>query len=503
MVSLQLAGEHAAARCSSFPDEPYGSSIAADYAYRGAHVYDTRTTDDAVSAVPADLYAYARSTDDDAGSFGAVAAEVTTEDLTAEVSVLRSLTAAERDDWEANGVPRFEIDTATVWGDRQPAPVTEVFGLPDLSGQAAELTSSSQALSTWVTAVGYAFEHADAGLLRLLLAHPEVAGYLDASALTDGRMSGDAALMIVLANLDLFDQAAGRGGDDDVVGLPDLEAIASDPNVAAHVREAAQYLLDNRLLLSMASIADEPTSFEVQPSAARLTPAGISRFLEYNEALRGVGLHFDRLDTAHEGGDPDGYVSVDDLEAAAEDRTLPVELREAASFLLANGALTQRLAAYERANLDRMTLNSYGQFELTDHVSGFTRNSVIALAVDQQAFASDPEAAHRFVFGLPMADRNGDGGIPITLTSDEGVRALANAALIDARFDLSDQHAVISHLPETTAWGFQVGAVEQNGGVRNTLINGFYDLLAHRADELFAGPELAGHPDVPGHPGAN
>ncbi|MGH9116605.1 MAG: hypothetical protein ACRD0A_01615, partial [Acidimicrobiales bacterium] len=39
--------------------------------------------------------------------------------------------------------------------------------------------------------------------------------------------------------------------------------------------------------------------------------------------------------------------------------------------------------------------------------------------------------------------------------------------------------------------------------VRNTLINGFYDLLAHRADELFAGPALAGHPDVPGHPGAN
>jgi hypothetical protein len=165
--------------------------------------------------------------------------------------------------------------------------------------------------------------------------------------------------------------------------------------------------------------------------------------------------------------------------------------------------LTQRLGLYEQANLDRMTANSWGQRDLTDAPTGFTYNSVVALAVDQQAFGSDPAAARQFVLGLPLADRDGHGGLPISLTSDEGVKALANAALIDAQYDLTDQHAVIAHLPETTGWGDDRGAVHQEGGVRNTLINGFYDLLAQRADELFAGPELAGHPDVAGHPGAN
>ena len=131
----------------------------------------------------------------------------------------------------------------------------------------------------------------------------------------------------------------------------------------------------------------------------------------------------------------------------------PPELREAASFLLANGALTQRIMLYERANLDRLTFNTMAYTDITNEPTGFTYEGVIALAVDQQAFASDPEAAHRFVLSLPMADRDGNNGLPITLTSDEGVRALANAALLDTRFDLSDQHAVIAHLPETTGWG--------------------------------------------------
>ncbi|MGH9116594.1 MAG: hypothetical protein ACRD0A_01560, partial [Acidimicrobiales bacterium] len=504
MVSLQLAGELAASRCSSFPGEPYVSSMVTDYAYRGARVHDTPSADGTVSAVPADLHGYAGAMADQGGRFTGVAAEVTTDGLSADVSVLRPLTATERSEWEEEGVPRFEIDTASVWGDPQPVGVTEVFGLPDLSGQAAALSSATGELSVWVSAVAYAFEHADDGLLRLLLEHPELAGYLDQAALSDGRMTGEAALMIVLANLDLFDTAAGRGGDDDTVGVPDLEAVANDPNAPAHLRAAAQYLLDNRLLLSLASIADDSRSYEVEPEEGSLTPEGIALFLDYNEALRAVALDFDRLDiAADEDRVPDGNVSVDDLREVAGNPAYPPELREAASFLLANGALTQRLAFYNRANLDRMTLSTGGDFELTDAPVDFTYESVVALAVDQQAFASDPEAAHRFVLGLPMADRDGNGGLPITLTSDEGVIALANAALLDTRHDLSDQHAVISHLPETTGWGVQVGAVTQNGGVRNTLINGFYDLLAHRADELFAGPALAGHPDVPGHPGAN
>ena len=165
--------------------------------------------------------------------------------------------------------------------------------------------------------------------------------------------------------------------------------------------------------------------------------------------------------------------------------------------------LTQRLFAYEQANVSRMTYDHMrtSNVQMDDeNVWGFTRNGVLAMAVDQQAFP-DPADAERFVLSLPVADRHGNGGIDITLLSDEGVKALANSALIGADGDLSDQHAVISHLPETTSWG-ERGAVTQNGGVRNQLITGFYDVLATRADGLFAG-DLAGMPNVPGHPGAN
>jgi hypothetical protein len=504
MVSLQLAGNSAASRCSSFPDEPFVNRVEVDWAYMGARVSATSAPAGTVSADPAALHAYASGVVDQAGVFSALAAEVTTAGVTADVAVQRPLTAAERRDWADRGIPRFEIETATVWGAYNPVDVTEVFGLADLNGDAAELATLSEELSVWVTAVALAFEHSDRGLLDLLLEHPELAGFLDRAALTEGRMTGEAALMIVLANIGLLDTAGGHGGRDGVVGLPDLEAIANDPTAAEHLRAAAEYLLANRLLLSQASIVDSPVAYEVRPDDARLTADGISLFLEYNAAVRSVGLGFDRLDTAaHPEQDPDGYVSPNDLRAAAENPDLPPELRDAAAFLLDHGALAQRLAFYERANFDRMTYNVGGEVTLTDDPAGFTRNAVIALAVDQQAFASDPAAARQFVLDLPMADRDGNGGLPISLTSDEGTRALANAALLDARFDLSDQHAVISHLPETTGWGGTRGAVEQNGGVRNTLINGFYDLLAHRADELFAGPDLAGHPDVAGHPGAN
>ncbi|MGH9185552.1 MAG: hypothetical protein ACRD0U_07040, partial [Acidimicrobiales bacterium] len=483
---------------------PYASSIGDDYAYRGAQVYDPDGSTGTASAQPAALRGYVTAATEQDWQFTGAAAAVTTSGLTADVSVQRSLNAQERAEWEDRGVPQFEIETALVWGDPQPVAVTEVFGLPDLSGQATALHSDSDGLSAWVTAVAFAFERADQGLLQLLLDYPDLAGYFAGGLLGDGRMSGDAALAIVLANLDRFDIAAEGEGADGEVSLADLEAIANDPNAPAHLRDAAAYLVANRLFLSQASIADQPLSYEVRPDDAMLTAAGITTFLQYNGAIRSVALNFDRLDTArHPDQDPDGYVSVNDLRAAADDESLPQSVRDAASFLLANGMLTQRLASYERANVDRMTYNSYGEYTLTDDPMGFTYDSVVALAVDQQAFASDPAAAHRFVLSLPMADEHGDGGLPITLTSDEGVKALANAALTDAQHDLTDQHAVIAHLPETTGWNGERGAVEQSGGVRNTLINGFYDLLAQRADGLFAGPELAGHPDVPGHPGAN
>ena len=503
LVSLRLAVDHAADRCSSFPGEPVSDpSFVTRYAYQGARLHHTDDQPYTSSAVPAVLRAYASASADLAGPPGRAAAAVTTDSLTAEVAVLRPLTADERAEHRAQGVPPFEIQEIRVWGDHQPVPVTEVFGLPDLTGQAGTALGDAEALADWVTAVAYAFEQSDEALLDLLLEHPEIAGYFADGLTPDGRMTGEAALAIVLANLGRFD-TAGRGGDPDgVVGLSDLQAITGNESMPAHLRDAAQYLLDNRLLLSMVSIVDQPTAYEVEPDDATLTPGRLALFLEFNHSLNAVALHFPRLDTAAHGGEADGYVSVNDLRAAADDTSLPTELRDASAFLLANGMLTQRMQAYEQANFSRLTYDTMrNSYPLTDDPSGFTRDGVIALAVDQQAFP-DPEDAERFVLSLPMADAHGNGGLPITLVSDEGTKALANSALVGAHGDLTDQHAVIAHLPETTGWNDTRGAVEQAGGVRNTLINGFYDLLARRADGLFAG-DLAGHPDVPGHPGAN
>jgi hypothetical protein len=388
-----------------------------------------------------------------------------------------------------------------VWGDFQPCEVSEVFGLADLSTQVSEVKSDAEDLAEWVTAVAFAFQRDDTGLLTLLLDHPEIAGYFADSLSPDGRMTGEAALALLLANLSQFD-TAGRGGNPDgVIGLTDLQAVAGNADLPAHLRDAARFLLDNRLLLSMVSNVDRPTAYEIEPDDANLTADRLRLFLEFNHTLNTVALSFPALDTAADGGDPDDHVSVDDLRAAAADESLPREVRDAASFLLANGMLTQRMALYENANVNRMTRNTMALRPLTEDPWGFRRNGVIALAVDQQAFP-DPEDAERFVLTLPVADAYGNGGLPISLVSDEGAKALANSALIGADGDLSDQHAVIAHMPETTGWNGPRGAVEQAGGVRNTLINGFYDELAHRADELFAG-DLAGHPEVPGHPGAN
>jgi hypothetical protein len=502
MVSLQLEVERAAARCRAFPGEPAGSSSTVDqYAYMGARVYGSNDPGTS-SATPSALRDYAAAATDQAGHLSGAAAKVTTDGLTADVMERRSLTSQERQDRLDQGMSDYEVDQITVWGERQPAAVTEVFGLPDLSGQATGLKSDSDDLSEWVTAVAFAFEKADDGLLQLLLDHPEIAGYFADGLLPDGRMTGEASLALILANLGLFDTAGGRGDPDGVVGLSDLEAIANDPSVPAHLRDAAQYLLSNRLLLSMASLINDDQPFEIEPDDARLTADGISTFLQFNHSLNAVALNFDSLDTAAHGGDPDGYVSVNDLRAAADDSSLPQDVQDAAAFLLANGALTQRIQAYERANVNRLTYDyGFASYGMTDDPSGFNRNGVIALAIDQQAFP-DPGDARRFVQTLPVADAYGNGGLPITLTSDEGVKALANTALLDARNDLTDQHEVIARLPETTGWNGSRGAVEQAGGVRNTLINGFYDLLSKRADGVFAG-DLAGHPELAGHPGAN
>src|SRR5690606_34091402 len=69
-----------------------------------------------------------------------------------------------------------------------------------------------------------------------------------------------------------------------------------------------------------------------------------------DRAVQTILDHFDHLDIAADGGDLDGYVSTDDLEAAASDPNAPLELQIAARYLLDNPTL---LRLVETANDDR------------------------------------------------------------------------------------------------------------------------------------------------------
>ena len=139
------------------------------------------------------------------------------------------------------------------------------------------------------------------------------------------------ALAIIRSNFDALDQAAGRGGDDDVVGYGDLEAAADPANgFPPEVQAAARYLLDNDGLLRAIDIAsdDGPRPDE------RFTLADIDAFIEQNGHLEVVITNFEALDIAADGGHTDGHISYEDLRAAAADTSLPAAVRESAQYLV-------------------------------------------------------------------------------------------------------------------------------------------------------------------------
>ena len=192
-------------------------------------------------------------------------------------------------------------------------------------------------------------------------------------------------------------------------------------------------------------------AFEVEPEEGRLTADGIGQFLQFNHSVNEVALNFDLLDIAAHGGEPDGYVSPNDLRAAAEDLSLPAGLPDAASFLLANGMLTQRIQAYEHANLGPHDLRPHaGGQTLTDDVAGFDREGVIALAMDQQAFL-DPADARRFVLDCRCPTPTATAACPSAWCPTRASRHWPTRRW-STPGDLSDSHAVIAHLPETTGW---------------------------------------------------
>lgn len=386
------------------------------------------------------------------------------------------------------------IAFATEAGARRLVPAASVVHLPVLGGDAAALRATSEPLAAWLALVADAFAGAGSpGLLAQLAEHPEAAGLLAGSV--DGLVGPDAALGLLALGFERLDVATG-GRPDGVVSVDDLEAAVDDDSLPPWLRAAAGWLLANPVLRAQLSVIDRPVAVGDPRRDRTFTRDDLHAFLRADDALRTLALHRDLLDVAAGDGPPDGHVGVDDLEAAAAGGR--PEVAAAARYLLDHPLLTQRLAYHHLATERRadpvatpIELGwldpSTGERRL--RASGFDLDGLLALAVDQQAFGDDPVAARALVLSLPVADGR-DPGLSIRLLGAEGVAALADAALAAAGTGLTDVHAVIAHLPETT------------DGTRNRLITSFYSVLADRADALFAGPD-AGDPLAAGHPGAN
>ncbi|MGI9416231.1 MAG: hypothetical protein ACR2RA_00180 [Geminicoccaceae bacterium] len=277
------------------------------------------------------------------------------------------------------------------------------------------------------------------------------------------------ALITIRDNADAFDRAAGRGGDDGVIGIDDLREVAdADSGFDPNLRAAAQYLLDNPRFFDRVEVANDGGGFRKSAYGDgdlrrddKFSVGDIDRFLEQNEHLQVIYANTDALDIANAGHGADDNISRDDLRAIvdAEDefgRPVHTEaLREAARYLLDNDNFFEELET------------SNGDYN-TDTDGDLTFGDLNAAILNRQVFASDPAAAQAFIM-------NGDAHLPGTNISDEksipseGLRATAAAALSEAS-SLGDAVDLITHLPET------------KDGVRNDLITATYAEIATRYD---------------------
>lgn len=472
MASFQVGLIHAANTLSSFPEAPSGGLGSARYIdsiYLDARV-EVPAAAGTASAQPAALRAYGTTSSGQDERLPGLAAVVNLDGVTAEVTYHRDLTAAERQRRLDQGMPEDQVDRETVSQTDPVGDVARLIPLPNPQGDVPPLRAASQAVAEFATAVGLAFERADQQLLALLADYPDLAGFVVAG-MGDGRVAGESSLAILMAYFTEFD-----ANGDGLVSRSELEAARNRADLPEYARAAAGHLVANPVLFGLAETVGSRTDTLGRHGDGNISASDIRSFLELNVHVRTLEQNFDGFVGAHDHHQIDDRITREDLQELAAG-TGP--LAATAQFLLSNPAAFSRVANYEAAK----KLGGY------NHSGVISRNSVIGLVIDQQAYGDDPDAAREFVTGLPVPER-GQQGIPIWLASDEGTRHLANTALIAAEGDLSDTHSVIAHLPETT------------GGVRNRLIIGFYDMLATRADAIFAG-DLAGDPRAPGHPGAN
>jgi len=468
-----------ASACAIFPVRATPSGyIGQAYAtqQRGAEV-TAPDPDATVAAVPADLEAYATTAAGRTTLLPLRASTVDYDGLRAEVSYQRPLTGPAREQrTEPEEMDPMILDEARV-SVTEPHPVQELITLVAPTDAAHQGVARGQAVAEFSRAVARAFADADSSRLDLLASHPELAAFLVPGGQPDV-IVGDTALAVLQEHFAALDVADEGGDPDGKASRDDLEAAAGDETLAPELRAAAQYLLDNPTLYGLVDTGDDGSG----PSASDgdITSDDLDQFLTANVHFRALRSYVDELDVADEGGDPDDYVSRDDLEAAAADGSLPDDVRAAAQYLLDHDGAFRSVADQEE-----LALYGYGG-------GGFTVNDLYGRLVNGQAYVHDPEAARDFVTSLPVPE-DGGSGLPIYMFGDDGVRALANSGLTATLGDLTDMQEVIAHLPESP------------GAVRNQLITTFYDTLAQRVDGVIA-EEIgitAGDPTAPGSGGAN
>ena len=151
------------------------------------------------SAIPGDLHEYALSASGQDERLSSLANTVNLDGVTADVSVERSLNAAERQRLIDAGAPpamvgaETTIDIEAIGG----YDLARLVALPDPQPLVSSLIAASFDLNTFVSGVALAFEQADQALLDLMADHPEQAAWI-ADLLIDGRIGSAASLALIL-----------------------------------------------------------------------------------------------------------------------------------------------------------------------------------------------------------------------------------------------------------------------------------------------------------------
>ncbi len=209
------------------------------------------------------------------------------------------------------------------------------------------------------------------------------------------RLSIEETAAIVRDNFELFDTASGGGGKDQEIGREDLQAISTNEELPAEVREAARALLENDNYHHALDIATGRGDLDGKIGLRDVNAAADRGFLDNPEVAQDptaslqtqdnvltIAQNFDALDTAADGGNPDGVIGRRDLQAALDDPSTPPELRQAVMDILANPAALNALDVgsgqgkvdgkfdrgdivdFVRSGLDRAAENAHEQDEI-------------------------------------------------------------------------------------------------------------------------------------------